>query len=67
MGAGMIEGMLEPHMVEKANSSQTAVGVTFMIYAVAYTLASPIAGYVSLNIFLIIYLISFKIFHELHF
>ena len=48
MGDGMIEGMLGPHMIEKGNSTQTAVGQTFLIYALAYTLASPIAGYVSL-------------------
>ena len=47
MGTGMIESMLEPHMKEKADSTQTQVGLTFMIYAVAYTVAGVFAGYVS--------------------
>ena len=47
MGTGMIESMLEPHMKAKSHSTQSEVGVTFMIYALTYTVASPVAGYVS--------------------
>ena len=47
MGTGMIESMLEPHMKNEANSTQGEVGVTFMLYALVYTIASPLAGYVS--------------------
>ena len=47
MGTGMIESMLEPHMKENANASQTDVGLTFMIYALVYTVAGLSAGYVN--------------------
>ena len=46
MGTGMIESMLEPHMKDKADASQTEVGFTFMIYALVYTVAGVAAGYV---------------------
>ena len=45
----MIDSMLEPHMKDSAGASQTEVGVTFMIYAVVYTVAGIGAGYVSFN------------------
>ena len=47
MGTGMIESMLEPHMIKEAHSSHEEVGLAFMIYSLVYTLASPLAGYVS--------------------
>ena len=43
----MIEAMLEPHMLAKANSTQLQVGETFMLYGLVYSIACPIAGYVS--------------------
>ena len=46
MGTGMIESMLEPHMKDKAGASQAEVGLTFMIYALVYTVAGVAAGYV---------------------
>ena len=50
MGTGMIDSMLEPHMKNTANATQTEVGLTFMIYAFVYTVAGLIAGYVSLEL-----------------
>ena len=50
MGTGMVESMLEPHMKENANASQTEVGLTFMIYALVYTVAGLAAGYVNKKI-----------------
>ena len=49
MGTGMIESMLEPHMKDTAGASQTEIGITFMIYAIVYTVAGIGAGYVSLH------------------
>ena len=51
MGTGMIESMIEPHMKGKAHATQEEVGLAFMTFALLYTFASPLAGYVSyLNI-----------------
>ena len=50
MGTGMIESMLEPHLKDKAGASQTEIGITFMIYAIVYTVAGLGAGYVSAKI-----------------
>ena len=47
MGIGMIDSMLEPHMKDHALSTQGEVGITFMIWALVYTVASPLIGYVS--------------------
>ena len=52
MGTGMIESMLEPHMKDKADASQTEVGLTFMIYALVYTVSGVAAGYVIIEIIL---------------
>ena len=46
MGTGMIESMLEPHLKDTAGASQTEIGITFMIYAIVYTVAGLGAGYV---------------------
>ena len=56
MGTGMIESMLEPHMKEKANASSFEIGLTFMIYALVYTVAGLAAGYVS-NIQWLLYMV----------
>ena len=50
MGTGMIESMLEPHLKDTAGASQTEIGITFMIYAIVYTVAGLGAGYVSFKI-----------------
>ena len=47
MGVGMVEAMLEPHMLAKADSTILEVGETFMIYNLVYVFASVFAGYVS--------------------
>ena len=52
MGTGMIESMLEPHLKDTAGASQTEIGITFMIYAIVYTVAGLGAGYVRAKIFL---------------
>ena len=46
----MIESMLEPHLREDANASQSEIGVTFLILGGTYMAASPIMGYVSILI-----------------
>jgi hypothetical protein len=46
-GNGMIESMLEPHMINEAGSSQLDVGVTFFILGGFYMLGAITTGYVS--------------------
>ena len=45
-GNGMIESMLEPHLREDANATQTEIGITFLLLGGPYMVASPIMGYV---------------------
>jgi hypothetical protein len=42
----MIRGMLEPHLRNEANATQTEVGVTFFIQGGIYMISNPIAGIV---------------------
>ena len=46
MGLGMVESMLQPHMVNEAKSTQEQVALTFMIYPIVTVISTPIAGYV---------------------
>jgi hypothetical protein len=42
----MIRGMLEPHLRNEANATQTEIGVTFFIQGGIYMISNPIAGIV---------------------
>ena len=46
-GFGMIEAMLEPHMVQTVDATQRQVGYGFLISGVSYMFLTLIVGYVS--------------------
>ena len=47
-GFGMIESMLEPHMVQTVDATQRQVGYAFLISGVVYMFFTLLVGYVSL-------------------
>ena len=47
-GYGMLEAMLEPHMMKTINASQRQVGYAFLISGIAYMFLTLIVGYVSI-------------------
>ena len=46
-GFGMIEAMLEPHMVQTVDATQRQVGYGFLISGLSYMFLTLIVGYVS--------------------
>ena len=47
-GYGMLEAMLEPHMMKTVNATQKHVGIAFLISGIVYMCLTIIVGYVSM-------------------
>ena len=46
-GYGMLEAMLEPHMMKTVDASQRQVGIAFLVSGTAYMVLTILVGYVS--------------------
>ena len=50
-GLGIIEAMLEPHMMSTYNATSQEVGYNFLLMGLCYMVSSPICGYVRIFYF----------------